>query len=324
MDKSLPKVTIMVITYNQEDYVCEALDSILIQDYPNIEVVVADDASKDRTPEILKEYERKFPEIFKIILNKKNLGITGNSNIAFNASTGDFLVGLGGDDAFLPGKISAQVYEFQKDEKVVLCYHPVEIFDSETGEILHISNQSDSEDVSSARDIIEKGGIPGAASVMTRKSACPKEGFDPKIPCVSDWLYFIETALNGKIVKVDGVLGRYRKHSQGTSQKTYELLEESLRVMDRVVEKHPEHKWLESCCRKGKARYLMGEAFRQLEKMDLKTSSELATRASKLNKKSFFRAIALVCYLFFKLPLLAKILIPTLSKFKYTIRRISK
>lgn len=262
-----PKVSVMIITYNQEDLISETIESVLAQDYENLEIVVADDASKDKTPDIILDYAKRFPGKVIPVLNPVNLGITGNCNSAFFACTGELIAVLGGDDLFSPGKISKQVKIFS-DSEVVLSYHPVEIFLHQTGEQLFVSNLTAHEDLHDAYEIISKGGIPGASSVIIRRSAAPEEGFNPRLPIVSDWLFYIEVAMKGKVAKLDGVFGKYRKHGKGASDRTFELLDESLMTLKIIQEKYPNDEKLKIACRDGAYRYLLGELFRQVVKGD--------------------------------------------------------
>ncbi|MDM2776598.1 glycosyltransferase [Citrobacter sp. Cpo142] len=262
--KYSPKVSVIIITYNQEAFISDTLDSVLVQNYPNLEIVVADDASTDNTPMIIEQYHEKYPEIIRPVLNPNNLGITGNSNAAFFHCTGELIAILGGDDIFLPGKIEKQVRQFE-DPKVVLSYHQVDIFLHQTGETLFVTNTTEREFIGNAYDIISKGGIPGASSVMVRRSACPEHGFDPQFPVVSDWIFYIEVALKGKVAFLNEMLGRYRKHGKGASERTLELMSESLMTLDVVIERYGKNdRHLINVCKKGKRRYILGEVYRQI------------------------------------------------------------
>lgn len=265
--KFQPKISVMIITYNQENLISETIDSVINQDYDNFEIVIADDASTDKTREIIKGYVSRFPDKIIPVFNEVNLGITGNSNAAFFACTGDFIAVLGGDDLFLPGKLKKQIKLFE-DVNVVLSYHPVEIFDHHTGDILFITNQSKKEDLNDVYEIISKGGIPGASSVMVRRSSCPEYGFNPKFPVVSDWIFYIEVAMKGRIEKLDGIFGRYRKHGKGASDSSFRLLSESLATLDEIKSIYPNDKKLAEVCKRGGFRYLVGELFRQLQRRD--------------------------------------------------------
>lgn len=263
---SWPKISVMIITYNQKHLISETLESVLAQDYENLEIVVADDCSTDGNQEIILDYYNRYPNVVVPVLNSSNLGITGNSNAAFFACTGDLIAVLGGDDLFLPGKLKAQARLFMDDPDVVLSYHPVDVFLSQTNETIYISNKGFGDNINDVYDIIEKGGIAGASSVMVRRSACPDSGFDDRLPVVSDWLFYIEVALKGKVAKLEGVYGRYRKHGAGASERTYELLEESLATLSIIEEKYSNNQRLLISCKRGSARYLAGEVYRQLFK----------------------------------------------------------
>jgi len=271
-----PKVSVMIITYNQEALISETIESVINQNYENIEIIVADDASTDNTPAIINEYAKRYPGVVIPVLNSTNLGITGNSNAAFFSCTGELIAVLGGDDLFLNGKIQSQV-ELFRDPNVVLSYHPVEIFLHQTNETLFITNMVEREKINDVYDLITKGGIPGASSVMVRRSACPSHGFDPQFPVVSDWIFFIEVALQGKISSLSEVYGRYRKHGKGASERTLELLDESLNTLDVVVERYGQNdKHLLAVCKQGKIRYVMGEIYRQIIKGSYDTVKRLS------------------------------------------------
>lgn len=315
-----PKISVMVVTYNQEHLISETLDSVLNQGYENLEIVVADDCSTDGNPVVILDYQRRYPNTVVPVLNKSNLGITGNSNAAFFACTGDLIAVLGGDDLFLPGKLKAQAKQFMDDPDVVLSYHPVDIFLSQTNETIYISNQGAGEDIKNAYDIIEKGGIAGASSVMVRRSACPSGGFDTRLPVVSDWMFYIEVALMGKVTKLEGVYGRYRKHGMGASERTYELLEESLSTLRFIQEKHPDNLRLRDACKRGTARYIAGEVYRQLTK-NQKVSKDLAKRMLANNKSVPYIGLWGLANIFYFFPAFAVFFASLLTRVKYISKR---
>ncbi len=277
------KISIMIISYNQENFISETIESVISQDYKNIEIIISDDASTDSTADIIREYKNIYPDKIFPIYNKKNLGITGNSNVALSACTGDLIAMLGGDDLFLPGKLKAQASLFS-DPNVVLSYHSVEIFQHQTGEVLYKTNNTKRQDFNNVYDIVAKGGIPGASSVMVRKSACPNHGFDSSLPEVSDWIFCIEVALRGKIKKLDGLYARYRKHGNGASDRTYELLDESLQTLSIIEKRYPKDLKLKRACDIGAYRYLLGELFRQVQKGNQLKAKEVINKiTSKAN-----------------------------------------
>ena len=73
-----PKVSVLIPSYNQETVIEQTVMSALTQNYDNLEVVVSDDASVDRTPQILKEIQARYPDRLRIFLHQTNLGVTRN------------------------------------------------------------------------------------------------------------------------------------------------------------------------------------------------------------------------------------------------------
>lgn len=116
-------VSVVVITYNQEAYIKQALDSILMQkrDF-ELEILVGDDCSTDSTPEIVAEYARKYPGIIKASLRTRNLGATRNSYELFVAAKGDYIAILEGDDYWIDdNKLMKQVDFLEKNPEYAAC-----------------------------------------------------------------------------------------------------------------------------------------------------------------------------------------------------------
>ncbi len=102
----MPRMSFLMITYNQEQYIAAALQAALAQDFPNLEIVVCDDGSRDRTFAIASEIAAAYHGPFRIVLhqNPVNLGIGANFQKAYSLSTGDWLFMAAGDDISLPNR----------------------------------------------------------------------------------------------------------------------------------------------------------------------------------------------------------------------------
>ena len=212
-----PLVSIAIVTYNQKGFLRDCIESCLMQDYSNIEIVVADDGSTDGSQDLLLEYEAREPQKFKIILSKENHGITSNHNLAYFACTGEYIAWMGGDDLMFPRKISKQVDYMESHPNCTICYHNLDIFESETNQTLGYFNASEkySGDV---RVAIQKGTFNGACSTFVRRDKAPLNGFNKSLPVASDWLYWVESLHNGGTIDyIDEVLGRYRRHGMNAS-----------------------------------------------------------------------------------------------------------
>lgn len=103
------RVSIVMCTYNGARFLREQMDSILAQDYPLYEIIVQDDRSTDDTWDILEDYRRAHPGLFRLYRNETNLGFNRNFREAMLRATGDFVALADQDDIWFPQKISLQV-----------------------------------------------------------------------------------------------------------------------------------------------------------------------------------------------------------------------
>lgn len=101
-----PRISLLMITYNQEKYIEEALRGALSQEYPDVEIVVCDDCSHDETFGIARRIVADYHGPHRVILhqNERNLGIGANFQQAYELASGDWLVMAAGDDISLPNR----------------------------------------------------------------------------------------------------------------------------------------------------------------------------------------------------------------------------
>lgn len=113
-------VTIMIPTYNQENYICDAIKSALSQSYENLEIIVCDDSSTDNTYNILKKYNDKR---LKILRNENNLGRVKNyRHILYNLANGEYVINLDGDDYFLDNQYIQKCVDLIKKHNLDLVF----------------------------------------------------------------------------------------------------------------------------------------------------------------------------------------------------------
>lgn len=117
-------VSIIMVTYNHEKYIAQAIESIVCQktDY-KFELLIGDDASTDHTPEIITEYYKKYPNIIKTFLRKKNVGATKNGYYLMKSAKGKYFSSCEGDDFWCDKtKIQSDIdFLEQHNEYVGIC-----------------------------------------------------------------------------------------------------------------------------------------------------------------------------------------------------------
>ena len=140
------KASILFITYKHEAFVAEAVRSAMAQDYPNLELVVCDDGSPDRTREILERELEDCPSHISIIRchSEQNQGFHTNFNCGLAACTGDVIVAMSGDDISLPHRVSKICGEFAADSECMLvCSNWLRIDDAGKDLGIRIQNRED-------------------------------------------------------------------------------------------------------------------------------------------------------------------------------------
>ena len=124
-------VSVVVITYNHEKYIRQCLDSILMQSVDfYFEIVISDDCSTDQTAEIIKEYQKKYPNIIKPILRSLNVGATKNQYDCFLRCTGNYVAILDGDDFWTDKeKLKTQINFLENNKTYIACTQRYSVVD---------------------------------------------------------------------------------------------------------------------------------------------------------------------------------------------------
>ncbi len=239
---SKPKVSHIIVTYNQMKYIDEAIASAVSQDYENLEVIVADDASTDGTSDIVLDWQSRFPGRVIAILNERNLGITGNLNKALEKAAGEFVSFQGGDDILLPGKFSAQIEWFSKDSSRDLCGHDMEVFYENESIEPHNSKKFIKESGIGPENLIRYGCPYGGSSVMVRSSKIPDHGFDAGVKSASDLLFYIEILMRGgSYGGLDAMYARYRRHDSNITSNQSKMLQDIKSTYEIISERYPSY-----------------------------------------------------------------------------------
>jgi len=235
-----PLVSVCIIAYNQIKFIEEAIESAVSQDYPSLEVIVADDGSTDGSAELILQYALKYPGIVIPLVEGPNLGITGNCNRALQRCQGKYAVFMGGDDVLLPDKVKLQVDWLETDENRVLCGHRLEVFYDDVNRRPHQLNIRYL--TGKGPEWLIKNGCPyGALSIMVRCSSFPKGGFNSKLKYVTDHLFWIECLMSGgEYGYIDAVLGRYRRHSSNITNDVETCLADVQKMFDCLEQTYPQ------------------------------------------------------------------------------------
>jgi glycosyltransferase involved in cell wall biosynthesis len=233
--KDIQLVSIALCTYNGEKFLVKQLESILNQDYANIEVVITDDCSTDTTRQILEAYQIK-DERIKLYFNEINLGYTKNFEKVIKLCTGKYIALSDQDDIWEKSKISELVAEI--NEKVMV-FHNSDLIDENDNQIGNytVSNTTRIYDDESCLPFLFSNCVHGHATLFDSELKDYLFPFDDRYS--HDW-WLAYVAFNiGKVKYIDKILVHYRQH-QSSITDTLKLRRENTEVkrvrgIDRIL-----------------------------------------------------------------------------------------
>jgi glycosyltransferase involved in cell wall biosynthesis len=216
-----PKVSVMLITYNHELYVAEALDSVLMQkrDF-EIEINVVDDASTDNTQKIVASYAERYPGIVNCYFNPRNVGRIHtqlNTIRGFQTLRGQYFAILEGDDYWTDEyKLAEQVRVLDEKTQYVACAHWVlKVFEDGRPSEHFFPFKAFNRNVAKLADLVRMAGVYHLSSIVYRNVF----GLTPPM-ALSD-PYSCEITINmmygmyGDFYCIDRYMSNYRVHGQG-------------------------------------------------------------------------------------------------------------
>ena len=214
-------VSVCVITYNSSKTVIETLESIKAQTYPNMELIISDDGSKDDTVAVCREWMALNKERFvrtEIVAVEKNTGVAGNCNRAEKACKGEWIKPIAGDDVLLPDCIQEYMGYVAAHPDTVYLFSKQKAFGADVEYCQKVDGYFDysfyclAPEVQLHRLLFEGNCLP-APTAFYRKNEVQELGlkYDERIPLLEDWPRWINLLRAGvKFHFIDKVLVKYR------------------------------------------------------------------------------------------------------------------
>ena len=245
MTGEAPLVSVLMTTYNAEAYVAESVESVLAQTYGSLELVAVDDASTDATAEIVEAYARRHPDRVRLLQASERRGPTRRRNDALAAARGPLLAWLDHDDLWLSTKVERQVAVLDQHADVGLVYSGYEAFDSETGATVEWRDESSEAEGDVLAALFVEGCFIASLTTLFRREALERRnvGFRERdFSFGDDYFLWLVIALDWKVVRVDAVLARYRRHAANESARigaeNYHL--KRIEILDEFLARFPE------------------------------------------------------------------------------------
>jgi glycosyltransferase involved in cell wall biosynthesis len=206
------KLSVIMSVFNGGDFLCEAVESILNQDFKKFEFIIIDDRSTDDSLEILKKYQKKDSRIV-LIENKKNIGLTKSLNVGLKKSKGKYIARLDSDDISLKNRLKMQVDFLEKNKDIFLIGSGALNIDENSKSLGEYRPENDYKKTKSK--LLESNCIYHS-SVMFRNKG--KILYREKFPYSQDYDLYLRLLSKGKkISNLSEILIKYRINPRAVS-----------------------------------------------------------------------------------------------------------
>ncbi len=239
------KVSVIIPVYNGGKYISHAIESVLAQTYKEMEIIVADDGSADRTAEIVKSYQQTHGLIDKrknlIYIYQKNQGTAAARNKGIVNSTGEYIALLDHDDIWEPEKIELQVKYMIEHQEVGMVHSDAGFIDKD-GNLIDDMKRPKGFTVYGRcfKELFVQNKIR-ASTAFIRRSCLDKVGlFDEAIKYVEDWDLWLRIAREFRVGYIDRILAFYRLHDANISHNKIEQQKYVYKIRNKILRVYPD------------------------------------------------------------------------------------
>lgn len=223
----MEKISIIIIAYNSEKWIEETLESVKDQTFENLELIISDDSSEDKTLEICKKWINKNKSRFnniKILNSKKNMGIVKNINKAIKITTGNWIKIIAADDILMKNCIEKNIIHSIDNNYEILFSKMLSFRDTVKGRE-HIDDKNNliekffsKDSQRQFKELIFENKISAPTAFFNKKIFEKYGYFDEMYPNVEDYPMWLKLTKNGvRLNYMDEITVKYRIHNKSLS-----------------------------------------------------------------------------------------------------------
>lgn len=227
MSEPRPKVSVVMITYNHEKFIEQAVNSVLMQETDfDYEIIIGEDCSTDRTREILIELQKQHPDRIRLVLNPENLGMIPNFVNVLSMARGEYVALLEGDDYWThPKKLQRQVDYMEAHPECRICFHAARVvYEDDRDRAPKIMTPPRSLPVTFENwlkyRLTSLANKFGTATIVFRSPNSPLPSWYYQLKAGGDWPLVLWLCLNGgemAFIDDEQPMSVYRKHIGGAT-----------------------------------------------------------------------------------------------------------
>lgn len=216
MSNRIPKVSVLMPTFNQGVYISDSIKSVIAQTFVDFELIIVDNASTDNTQEVVHEFLND--DRIKYYRNKVNIGGVNNFNRSYDYSQGQYIKYLFSDDLLVESALESYVKILNEYDDVVLVTSHFEFYGTKS-EIYKQPFEQKINGLDTIRDtLLKKENWIGAPSnVMFRRSCWDGYGFNPNLRWWTDLDMWFRIINSGSLFVIPEVLSKFRYHDESVT-----------------------------------------------------------------------------------------------------------
>ena len=222
----MPKVSVVIATYNRSRFLCQTIESALSQTYKDYEIIIVDDGSTDDTKEALKFFDGKIRYFYQ-----ENQGISAAKNRGVNESVGEFIAFVDDDDIWLPEKLDEQMQFIERHPQLAFVCSEVITIDEHGNFLAHWRKPKDQKISDNFENLYDGNFIHVPTVLLRKKCFIEIGGFDEKLMTTEDYDLWLRLAKRHPFRYMDKPLAKYRIHKNQTTKNVKKL---ELRVRNNI------------------------------------------------------------------------------------------
>lgn len=235
-------VSVVMPSYNHAAYIPDAIESVLRQNPRDIELIIIDDYSKDKSRDIIQSYQNRDSRI-RTIFHEKNLGMSRSYNDGLNAAEGKYVAFLDSDDVWRDNKLETQLRILRRNEDLVVWSEGriVDRRGKSTGQTFsQIYDASRKRKSGDLFDILLFDNFIFGSSLIVKRNNIGGTRFDCDLKYLNDYRFVVDLARNFQYCFINEQLVDYRIHGKNTilNQDWQGWLREAIRVREYFISKY--------------------------------------------------------------------------------------
>lgn len=221
----MPEVSVVMPCYNHESYICKSVESVLNQTFRDLELIIIDDGSEDRSAALITDYSRRDSRV-KALIHKDNRGIVKTVNNGLEAASGDYIALASSDDLWMPEKLEKQM-EILKENRNVVVWTEADVIDENDNDTDQLWTQRcKAEERNKNGDIyfdLLLGNFVTSQSIIFARDALKDIRLDTSLAYANDYKFVLDLSKKYRYRFISEPLIKYRVHSGNISSRNTKL-----------------------------------------------------------------------------------------------------